>query len=462
MITIQDAIDNNFNIIDTHETLSNAKNERIAQIKAILPNVINSDDQLDIKALNDLLGAINTTSNNQGYELTFAGKGLAWAKADTPTTKELKVELSQSKNFDSTDNVIIRGDNLDTLKILYKNYHNKIKMIYIDPPYNTKSENFVYNDNFKQSESELIDNFGLNDDTCNFLNNVYGTRSHSGWLSFIYPRLILAKELLTDDGVIFISIDDNEQANLKIICDEIFGEENFVGNNIWIKKNSPQNDAKTISPSHDYILSYAKNIINYNMKLLPRDENSLFKFKNPDNDSRGAWTAGDLTSKTKAAGHSYPIVSPSGKEFLPTSGRQWGAAFDTYQKWLSEGRIWFGVKGDSAPKKKQFLSEIQQGIVPMTLWKSEQAGDNTSASKVLKNLEIPFEAPKPIQLIKHAMKITINPNCLVPLSNEVGYGMKYPQEKSWKELWDKYYINVLRRRTEQELKYSNLKKVSQV
>ncbi len=221
---------------------------------------------------------------------------------------------------------------------------------------------------------------------------------------------MLAKELLKDDGVIFISIDDNEQANLKIICDEIFGEENFISNNIWIKKNSPQNDAKKISPSHDYIVCYAKNIINYNMKLLPRDEKSLSKFKNPDNDIRGLWSKGDLTSKTKAAGHSYPIVSPSGKEFLPTSGRQWGAAFDTYQKWLKEGRIWFGTKGDSAPIKKQFLSEIQQGIVPMTLWESEQAGDNTSASKVLKNLDIPFESSKPVKLIKHAMKITIDPN----------------------------------------------------
>jgi adenine-specific DNA-methyltransferase len=196
MIPKDIASKHNINIIDTQTTLSDAKQERIEQIKALLPNVINSDNQLDIKALNDLLSLSNTTSNNQGYELTFAGKGLARAKADEKTTKELKIELSQSKNFDTTDNVIIRGDNLDCLKILYKNYHNKIKMIYIDPPYNTKSENFVYNDNFKESEENLIESFGLNDDTCNFLQNVYGTRSHSGWLSFMYPRLMLAKELL--------------------------------------------------------------------------------------------------------------------------------------------------------------------------------------------------------------------------------------------------------------------------
>lgn len=254
MISKKEATEHNVNIIETDNTLKSEKQERIAKIKELLPSVINSDNQIDLKALHDLVGIENTTSNNQGYELTFAGKGLARAEADRETTKELKAEIEQSKNFDETGNVIIRGDNIDSLKILYKNYHNKIKMIYIDPPYNTKSENFIYKDNFKQSDSQLIKEFGLGEDTANFLDNIYGTRSHSGWLSFMFPRLMLAKELLKEDGVIFISIDDNEQANLKITCDEIFGEENFISNNIWIKKNSPQNDAKKISPSHDYIV----------------------------------------------------------------------------------------------------------------------------------------------------------------------------------------------------------------
>ena len=228
MINKSQAEQNNLNIIDSSQVLQDDKNQIIEKLKQLLPNVINSDNQLDTRALQDVLNIANTTSNNQGYELTFAGKGIAKAKADEPTTKELKVELEQSKDFDNTENVVIRGDNIDTLKILKANYTNKIKMIYIDPPYNTKSENFVYNDNFKKSEAELIKEFGLAEETQNFLSNVYGTRSHSGWLSFMYPRLKIARELLKEDGVIFISIDDNEQANLKIMCDEIFGEGNFV------------------------------------------------------------------------------------------------------------------------------------------------------------------------------------------------------------------------------------------
>jgi len=177
MISKEQAIKNGLNVIDTSTTMTDSKKELIKKVKQLLPNIVNSDNQVDTKALNDLFNITNTTSNNQGYELTFAGKGIARAKADKETTQELKIEAKQSKNFNTTDNVIIRGDNIDALKVLYKNYHNKIKMIYIDPPYNTKSENFVYNDNFKKSESDLIQELGLNEQTIDFLSNVYGTRS---------------------------------------------------------------------------------------------------------------------------------------------------------------------------------------------------------------------------------------------------------------------------------------------
>ncbi len=228
MIDKQTAKAEGIKIIDSRQTLTTEKQALIAQLKAIIPNVINADNQLDIKALQDIVDSKHTTSNNQGYELTFAGKGIARAMADSPTDMELKTEIKQSKNFDDTENVLIRGDNLEVLKILQANYHKKIKMIYIDPPYNTKSENFIYKDNFKKSDENLINDFSLDEESVDFLHNVYGTRTHSGWLSFIYPRLKLARDLLTDDGVIFISIDDNEQANLKILCDEIFGEDNFL------------------------------------------------------------------------------------------------------------------------------------------------------------------------------------------------------------------------------------------
>ncbi len=255
-------------IIDSNETLANDTTAIIEQLKSLLPNVINSDNQLDTRALNDVLSIANTTSNNQGYELTFAGKGIARAKANSPTKLELKTEFAQSKNFDSeninkTNNVVIRGDNIEVLKILYQNYHNKIKVIYIDPPYNTESENFIYNDNFKQSENELIERFGLNEDTSDFLHNVYGTRSHSGWLAFMYPRLKLARDLLIDDGAIFISIDDNEQANLKILMDEIFGDDNFVNTISVNVKNiagvSGGGEDKKLKKNIEFLNIYVKN-----------------------------------------------------------------------------------------------------------------------------------------------------------------------------------------------------------
>lgn len=276
MMSKKEAIEHNVNIIETDNNLTDAKAERIAKIKELLPNVINSDNQIDLKALHDLVGIENTTSNNQGYELTFAGKGLARAEADRETTKELKAEIEQSKNFDETDNVIIRGDNIDSLKILYKNYHNSIKMIYIDPPYNTKDENFIYKDNFKQSDSQLIKEFGLGEDTTNFLDNIYGTRSHSGWLSFMYPRLMLAKYLLKDDGVIFISIDDNELANIKLICDEIFNHTKVIvvkmSESSGLKMTSVQKNG-SIPKLKEYIVIASKTKIqNINLDPIPKEE----------------------------------------------------------------------------------------------------------------------------------------------------------------------------------------------
>nr|BAV59359.1 type III modification methylase [Candidatus Endomicrobium sp. MdMp-027] len=232
--------------------------EKIKQIKELLPNAVNSDNILNVQALQDVLDISKTTANNQGYELTFAGKGLAKAQKDSATSKELKTELNQSKNFDNTENVIIRGDNLDALKILKQNYKDKIKIIYIDPPYNTQSEEFVYNDNFTENEKALIEKYGLNEETVNYLHNIYGSKTHSGWLSFMYPRLSLARDLLKTDGVIFISIDDNEQSNLKILCDEIFGEENQLAIFPRITKKGGKATEIT-AKNHDYVIAYTKN-----------------------------------------------------------------------------------------------------------------------------------------------------------------------------------------------------------
>ncbi|WP_424946394.1 site-specific DNA-methyltransferase [Candidatus Spongiihabitans sp.] len=289
MITQAQAKQNNIKIIDSSEVLDEYKNTLVEKLKALLPGVINSDNQLDVKALNDVIDLANTTSNNQGYELTFAGKGIAKALADSASDVELKAETAQSKNFDNTDNVVIRGDNLDVLKILQANYHNKIKMIYIDPPYNTKNENFIYKDNFKKTDAQLIEEFSLSENTSDFLHNVYGTRSHSGWLSFIYPRLKLARELLTDDGVIFISIDDNEQANLRIICDEIFGEDNFEATIIPIT-NPGGRDYKQVAITNEYVLVYSKSD-NFELNEIQKDVK--FKYK----DSLGGYNTRELRNR---------------------------------------------------------------------------------------------------------------------------------------------------------------------
>ncbi len=416
MIDKQTAKQHNLNIIDNHHQLDDKKKALIEQLKTLLPNVINSDNQLDTKALNDVLDLANTTANNQGYEMTFAGKGIAKANASSPTDYELKAEVKQSKNFDKTDNVVIRGDNLEVLKILQANYHQKIKMIYIDPPYNTKNENFIYKDNFKKSDEDLIEQFGLNEETADFLNNVYGTRSHSGWLSFMYPRLKLARDLLTDDGVIFISIDDNEQANLKILCDEIFGEDNFVANVIWEKKYSPQNDAKWFSDNHDHILVYGKNKQNWKPNLLSRTKVQNDRYKNFDNDARGKWKPSDLSVKTYSIEYDYPITTPSGKIIYPPKSRCWRTSKNNFQKLVEDNRIWFGKNGDNVPCIKRFLQEVKNGIVPLTIWKYVEVGHNQDAIKEIKNLFDGygyFDTPKPLKLLKKIINLGVNKNDLI-------------------------------------------------
>ena len=407
--------------IDGSATLTVQKSEKLAQLKKLIPNVVNSDNQVDTKALQDFIDIAQTTSNNKGYELTFAGKGIARAKANSETTKELQVEKAQSKNFDTTQNIVIRGDNLEVLKILKQNYFGKVKMIYIDPPYNTKSENFIYNDNFKESESDLLKTYGLDEDedkeTLNFLHNVYGTRSHSGWLSFMYPRLKLARDLLKANGVIFISIDDNEVANLRIMCDEIFGEENFLANIVWQKKYAATNDAKGFSALHDHIIVYQKSEA-FNRNLLPRTEQQNKPYKNDDKDGKGLWRSDNLLVKSFSQSGVFAIKNPNtGEEFYPPQGSCWRGSKETIDRWLSENRIFFGKDGKGAPQIKRYLNEVQQGRVPTTWWTFHEVGHNDGANKELKALfsgqKPPFDTPKPTTLIQQMLKISTDQNDLI-------------------------------------------------
>lgn len=289
-------------------------------------------------------------------------------------------DKTKSYGDPNSENMLIHGDNLIALKALEQDYAGQIKCIYIDPPYNTGYA-------FKQYDDSL---------------------EHSIWLSLMKQRLEILYTLLDEDnGSLWISIDDDEQAYLKVLCDEIFGRKNFVANIIWEKKFSPQNDAKWLSDCHDFILVYAKNKEMWRPNLLPRTDDMDGRYSNPDNDPRGAWTSSDLTARTYSASCDYPIVTPSGRVVNPSASRSWTVDRETFDKLVADNRIWFGVNGNNVPRKKTFLSEVQSGVVPMTIWKCVDVGHNQEAKKEVKLLipEDPFATPKPERLIQKILNI---------------------------------------------------------
>lgn len=399
--------------------------QNIDKIAALFPNCITEmldegkstpDHKVYKRGINfELLKQMlspDVVDGDEAYEFTWVGKKASIVEANKPIRKTLRPCPEESKNWDDTENLYIEGDNLEVLKLLQESYLGKVKMIYIDPPYNT-GHDFIYPDSFIMDMDEYNDGTGYFDEDGNVNysreNILTAGRYHSDWCSMIYSRLLLARNLLSDNGVIFISIDDNSQDDLKKCCGEIFGESNFVSQLIWEKKFAPQNDDKYITAVHDYILVYAKDKTKWSPKLQERDSSALQKFKNPDNDPRGVWTSGDLTSKTKAAGHSYAITSPSGKEFYPPEGRQWAPAYETYLKLKSENRLWFGEKGDNVPRQKQFLTEIQNGVVPTSILFHSECGHNQEAKKELISL-LPgignsFETPKPVRLLMKLLNL---------------------------------------------------------
>jgi adenine-specific DNA-methyltransferase len=300
-------------------------------------------------------------------------------------------------------NKIIHGDNLEALKSLLPEYEGRIKCIYIDPPYNTGNEGWVYNDNVNDPKIKK------------WLHQVVGKDGedlsrHDKWLCMMYPRLKLLQKLLSNDGSIFISIDDNEQANLKLICDEIFGAGNFINNIIWQKKYSPQNDARYFSDMHDFIICYAKNKGSWNRNLLIRSERQDARYKNLDKDSRGNWKSSDLSVKTYSAATDYPITTPSGRVVNPPAGYSWRVSKQKFEELVADNRIWFGRDGNNVPSIKRFLLDVQQGTVPVTIWFRDEVGDNQSSKQELKKIfdeaQFPFETPKPPTLIERILQIS--------------------------------------------------------
>ncbi|MBL7869738.1 MAG: site-specific DNA-methyltransferase [Flavobacterium lindanitolerans] len=390
----------------------------IEKIGALFPNCVTETDEgkkIDFDLLKQELSAEIIEGNKERYRLEWPGKREAIVTANIPTNKTLRPVREDSVDFDTTGNIYIEGDNLEVLKLLQESYLNKIKMIYIDPPYNT-GKDFVYKDNFaKASEEELLES-GQKDEYNQKLvaNPETNGRYHSDWLSMMYPRLKLARNLLTEDGVIFISIDDNEVHNLRKICDEIFGEGNFMANIVWQKKFSRSNDATYFSTMHDHILCYARNNIldnknGWKIGLLPRGEEIPKGYSNPDNDSRGIWTSVALQAKSGSDKSKYEIITPTGRVCLPPNGRYWSVSKESYEKLLSENRIWFGVEGNGTPRQKTFLSEVQEGLRPNTILFHSEVGHNQEGKQETKNIFENigvFDGPKPVKLLKHLSLIT--------------------------------------------------------
>ena len=398
--------------------------QNIDRIAALFPNCVTeaSDGHGGIKrAINfELLKQMlspDVVDGDEAYEFTWVGKKAAIVEANKPIRKTLRPCMEESKNWDTTENLYIEGDNLEVLKLLQESYLGKVKMIYIDPPYNTGND-FIYADDFMRSQEEENVQMGMYDEDENrlFKNTDTNGRFHSDWCSMIYSRLMLARNLLTDDGVIFISIDDNEQENLRKICDEIFGESNFLAQIIWERAYSPVNLKKHFSESHDYIICYAKNINSCVCNGLPRSAEANDRYSNPDNDPRGVWKSSDLSVGPRVESKVYEITTPSGRKVLPPSGYCWRLDKKTFEQYVEDNRIWFGSDGNNVPSIKRFITEVKQGITPMTVWKYTEVGHSQDAAQKLKKLfdgKAFFDYPKSVELIKRCLQLYTDKDCYV-------------------------------------------------
>ncbi|CAM3789392.1 site-specific DNA-methyltransferase [Polynucleobacter arcticus] len=395
--------------------------DRINQLKAIFPDVF-SDGKVNFERLKAALGD-ELTQTNECYELSWAGKGDARREVQKRTTATLRPDTENSVNWDATQNLYIEGENLEVLRTLQKAYFGKVKMIYIDPPYNTGNDSFVYPDDYSETLKEYQARTGETDEA-GFLNkqNLWKKNSkengqfHSAWLSMMYPRLFLARNLLREDGVIFVSIDDNEAADLKLLMDEIFGEENFVSQFCWQKIHSTKNDAKYVSTNHEYIFMYSKSITCLEVKLLPRTAAMNERYQNLDNDPRGPWASSDLVANEERREGYYEVINPAtGAAFNVPSGKHWAYSQANMSQLINESRVWFGRSGDAFPRLKRFLSDVQQGKKVDSLWVSDEVGHNQEAKREIRELlDAPiFDTPKPVKLIKQMLRISSDKDDLI-------------------------------------------------
>lgn len=396
---------------------ANKADENFRKLAAMFPNAvtetINENGEvvraIDKDVLMQETSCTVVDGNEERYQFTWPDKKKSVLLANAPINKTLRPCREESVDFDTTENLYIEGDNLEVLKLLQETYLGKIKMIYIDPPYNTGSD-FVYEDDFAQSADEYLANSGQFDEDGNRMvqNTESNGRFHTDWLNMIYPRLKLAKDLLTDDGVIFISIDDNEQENLKKCCDEVFGGQNFVAQLVWERAFSPKNDARFVSNSHDYVLMYAKDITQFVIGRLPRTAEANARYSNPDNDPRGVWMSSDISVKTYNAECDYPITTPSGRVIEPPAGRCWRLSKNAFLERLQDNRIWFGPDGNGVPRIKRFLTDLKhEGMAPTSIMFFRDVGHSQEgAQEVSKLLDGGFfSGPKPQRLMQRLLTL---------------------------------------------------------
>ena len=406
---------------------SNGVEDNITKIAQLFPDCVTEtvDERsgqpkhlIDFEKLKQNLSDSVMSERAERYQFTWPDKSKAILLANSPINATLRPCREDSVDFDNTQNLYIEGDNLDVLKCLKETYLHKVKMIYIDPPYNTGND-FVYEDDFAQSSEEYLANSGQFDEQGNrmFTNAESNGRFHTDWLNMIYPRLKVARDLLTDDGVIFISIDDNEAKNLKNISDEIFGERNFLAQIVWERAFAPINLMKHFSPSHDYIICYAKNIEKAICHGIERSKEANDRYSNPDNDPRGVWSSSDISVGPAIQDNIYTITTPSGREVEPPAGRSWRLSRNAFRERLRDNRIWFGPDGDGVPRIKRFLSELRKtGITPMTIWKHNEVEHSQAATQKLAKLfdgKKYFDYPKPVPLIERCLQLYTNKDSLI-------------------------------------------------
>ncbi len=393
--------------------LTTSRPTNSAELLRLFPEIRTEGGKIDFERLKLVLGQ-NVDVGKERYGMNWPGKADCFRTIQAPSLGTLRPCPEESVNFDTTENLIIEGDNLEVLKLLQKSYLGKIKMIYIDPPYNTGND-FIYPDNFSESLQTYLEYTGQVDaEGRKFGTNTEADgRFHSKWLNMMYPRLYLARNLLREDGTIFVSCDDNEVQNLRAVMNEVFGEENFIASVIWQKVFSPKNSAKHFSADHDYIVVYARRADIWRPELLPRTEEMEARYDNTDNDARGPWTSGDLSARNYYSEGIYPVTCPSGRVIEgPPPGTYWRVSKEKFLEMDRDGRIWWGKEGNGTPRLKRFLSDVKQGRVPQTFWPYSEVGHTQDAKKELmeyvdfENADNVLDTVKPVALIRRMLQLS--------------------------------------------------------